>query len=361
MCLLRVRIYVLWKSAPTETKKRPAVVSSDVSQTNQCILPHKNLWLLLNLKQTLIFSSIFIQVYVSAWTMTWVFRWRKWIYTNKEPCKRSYQFSTCRHFCGLTAAMGLCQELQPSEQIPSYSQGKSSQILLPYLSTVRQKSVDIRQLKRCCSVIRHVRNHFMGLPSPCGHNRGGLKGSLSVWVCVWGQAFVFRFSLLIFCDFIASVWVCMPVWPREGCVSVCRRFRSIVREERTKKIWPTLPSFLVVLWVTSYFKTTCALKKPCKFDYNIICFVFGILSRFLVRNKLLGTTTMLRVRVAVLLTCAQQQTSNHQCARGSLHRSVKFVTQADGHQGETASVAFKYMEYMDINTWICHIRAFISY
>lgn len=79
--------------------------------------------------------------------------------------------------------------------------------------------------------------------------------------------------------------------------------------------------------------------------------VFGILSRYSVRNKLLlGTTTVLKVRVTVLLTCAQQQTSHHCCAQGSFHRSVKFVTQNDWHQAGTASITLKYLEYVNSNT-----------
>lgn len=47
-----------------------------------------------------------------------------------------------------------------------------------------------------------------------------------------------------------------------------------------------------------------------------------------VRYKLLlGTTIVLKVRVTVFLTCAQQQTSHYCCAQGSFYRSVKFISQ----------------------------------
>lgn len=193
--------------------------------------------------------------------------------------------------------------------------------------------------------------------------RGGLKGSLSVCVCE-GRHLSLDFPFWFFViSLLPFGCVCLSD-PEKDVYLFVDALGVLSGRRGPKKIWPTLEfsgCFMTHLLFQDYLCFKKALQVWLRY-YFLFFSVFGILSRFLVRNKLLlGTTTVLRVRVAVLLTCAQQQTSNQQGAWGSVHCSVKFVTQTDGHQGETASMAFKYMEYMDINTWICHIRVFISY
>lgn len=89
-------------------------------------------------------------------------------------------------------------------------------------------------------------------------------------------------------------------------------------------------SFAAIFKIHILFQEYLCIKKilvntyDAKFEYNAYS-GFGILSRHSVRNKfLLGTTTVLKVRVTVLFT---KKTGHHCCAQGSFHHSLKCVTQ----------------------------------
>lgn len=162
--------------------------------------------------------------------------------------------------------------------------------------------------------------------------RRGLKGFQRVCVCVRAhvQAFVFTFfhtPPLIFCDSIASVWVCAASWPTEGCESVCRSFSCILRDENTtKKKNLSLTLQVVLLRYDSLLisRLLVHLKKVSQFDNNISIFFFlfwgGILAFCQDSQRgtklLLGTATVSRVRVAVSLTCAKATNKQHSVRSG---------------------------------------------
>ena len=146
----------------------------------------------------------------------------------------------------------------------SYSQGKSLQIPLLSLSTVRQKSVDIRRLNQRCSVIRHVRNHFMGFPSPRGPDRGvkrgkRFEGSLKWegWMCVY---------FLMFCTSCLCIDIGLN---RAGCFRVLFKGKEEIKNER---FWLILEG---VFYVSDFISRVFVhLKSTCEYIWQSVHCLF---------------------------------------------------------------------------------------
>lgn len=225
--------------------------------------------------------------------------------TNEEICNQSYRFSTRRHFrrvnwrCRLvsvTPAVRADTRPQPGEIIANPHPAPPARPLArpparPPALLVHSQAEKCWYQTAQAALLRDpsCQESFHGSPFPLPFPPWSQWRGEEAWkasrecVCVCVRT-CSRLSLpfstpppLIFCDSIASVWVCAASWPTEGCESVCRSFSCILREENTakkKKSITDTPGCLVALWLTSYFKTACAFKKGLPVWQQYIYFFF---------------------------------------------------------------------------------------
>lgn len=203
-------------------------------------------------------AFLYSWVRASTWSMTQCFpldNERERLRTNEEICNQSYRFSTRRHFrrvnwrCRLvsvTPAVRADTRPQPGEIIANPHPAPPACLTCPRPGRkvlISDSSSGAAPWSVMSGIISWLSFPLPFPPVVTMEGRGGLKGFQRVCVCVRAHvhAFVFTFPLtplthpLIFCDAIASVWVCAVSGPTEGCESVCRSFSCILREENTKK------------------------------------------------------------------------------------------------------------------------------